>query len=106
MEELAPALVGITFFFSVAAVLIFRPLTKRLGDMLTQMQRDRQGARLDQGEIARVHNQMEQMQGRIELLEERLEFTERLLDPGQQPARRLTGEGNTSDIRAARNGRG
>lgn len=84
MSDLAPALATMTFFISVAAVAILRPLTKRLGELLVQMQRERQAARTDQAEIAQLKALLEQANARLELLEERLDFTERLLASGNR----------------------
>lgn len=84
MEEMVFALVPMTLFVSVAAVLIFRPLAKRLGDLLVHFQKDRQGARLDQNELGRLMALLEQMNGRLELMEERLDFAERLLSGGHR----------------------
>lgn len=87
MGELAPALVGITFFLSVAGVIILRPLSKRLGEFLLEMKLERRGNRLEDSELARLRGLMERMDGRLDLLEDRLDFTERLLSPGERSTR-------------------
>lgn len=74
------ALVPIVFFLCVAGVLILRPISTKLGKLLEQMSRDRQsGGGGDAAELTRVRVVMEHLSRRLELLEERLDFTERLI---------------------------
>ncbi len=64
---------------SVAGVMIFRPLTKQLGELLEQMRRDRQ----EHSELesqARIAQLMESMLDRLERLEARQDFTERVVE--------------------------
>lgn len=75
MEELIP----IVMFMCLAAVLILRPLTKRLGLLLEQMARERGTPRTDDSELARIRILLEHVSKRMELMEERVDFTERLV---------------------------
>lgn len=75
MEELIP----IFFFLCVAAVLILRPLTKRLGMVIEQVARDRHAGRIDDAEIARLRVAIDHLAKRLDLAEERVDFTERLV---------------------------
>ncbi len=77
-EFIAPMVMGVTAFISVAAVLIFRPLTKRLGDLIEAISRDRQ-TKLSDENAQRVISIVEQLGDRVEQMEERLDFTERML---------------------------
>ncbi|MGD8699428.1 MAG: hypothetical protein PVJ43_09065 [Gemmatimonadales bacterium] len=63
----------------IAGVMIFRPLTKQLGELLEQMRRDRQqhAERLDSGRVAEV---MESVIDRLERLEARQDFTEHVIE--------------------------
>lgn len=84
MEELIP----ITLFMCTAAVLILRPISKKLGALLEAMTRERiqqapPPAREDP-QLARVTMLLEQVSRRIELMEERLDFTERLVGSGRR----------------------
>ena len=73
-------LIPIFLFMSVAAVLILRPLTKRLGLVLEMMSRDRQPVRTgDDTDVARLRIQLDHVSKRLELMEERVDFTERLI---------------------------
>jgi hypothetical protein len=74
-----PELIPIFLFLSVAAVMILRPLTKRLGLVVEQIARDRNAGRADDAEMARIRFLVEQTNKRLELIEERLDFTERLV---------------------------
>ena len=74
-----PELIPIFLFLSVAAVLILRPLTKRLGLVVEQFARDRHAGRADDAETARIRFLVEQTNKRLELIEERLDFTERMV---------------------------
>ena len=87
MEELIP----ITMFLCVAAVAILRPITTRLGGLLEAMTRAKIGATgptppQDEAEMARLRNMMEHVSKRLDLIEERLDFTERLVDGGKRTA--------------------
>lgn len=75
MEELIP----IVLFLSVAAVLILRPLTKRIGMVIEQMARDRRADRVDDAQVARLRAEIEHLTKRLDLVEERADFTERLV---------------------------
>lgn len=84
MEDLIPMVISVSLFFSIAAVLIFRPLSKRLGDVIGVLAQSRSAAaaavpKADDGETIRLRATVEHLTARLELMEERLDFTERLL---------------------------
>ena len=81
-------LIPIFLFMSVAAVLILRPLTKRLGLVLEMMSRDRQPVRTgDDTDVARLRIQLDHVSKRLELMEERVDFTERLIASSRRTTR-------------------
>ncbi|MEJ2216381.1 MAG: hypothetical protein P8099_07175 [Gemmatimonadota bacterium] len=87
MEELVP----IFLFMCIAAVMIFRPMTKRLGLLLEEMARDRRAMRApENGQMDRVVGLLEQLNTRLDLLEDRMEFMERLSDARPRRRSRLT----------------
>lgn len=97
MEVLVP----ITFFICVAAVMIFRPITKRLGLLVETMSRPRSEPQVDRTD-ARIIALLEQMSRRMELVEERLDFTERLVssrthEEVRQFPRRTSAAGSAAD---------
>jgi hypothetical protein len=72
-------LIPITLFMCIAGVLVLRPITKKLGGLIEATARERVQARTDDAADARIMLLMEQMARRLELIEERLDFTERLV---------------------------
>jgi hypothetical protein len=84
VEAVVEALIPITMFLSIAAVMILRPITRRIGMLLEAMARDREQARHVSVTDTRMLNLMEQMSKRLELMEERLDFTERLVASPRQ----------------------
>jgi hypothetical protein len=80
-EVIAPVVVSIAFFVSTAAVLIFRPLTKRIGDRIAASKQPPlpPAPRADSAELVELRQALEDTGARLERLEQRLDFTERLL---------------------------
>lgn len=80
MEEFFIAMVPVTLFLTIGGVLVFRPLTKRIGLML---EANAAGKRSDEmGRIQHDHLRalLEAQTLKIEALEQRVEFTESLLE--------------------------
>lgn len=96
MEEFFIALVPITFILSLAGVLIFRPLTKRLGNVMEANALARRQAADDRLHDEHLKTLLETQNLKIQQLEQRLEFTESLLEAryqhlaGPRPRRELT----------------
>jgi hypothetical protein len=82
-EVIAPMIAVVTLFLSAAGVLIFRPLTKRLGDLIEVTSRNRQTMGNPEN-LARLTEAVGRLAERIELLEERQDFTERVLSSTRQ----------------------
>jgi len=79
MEGLGPFLVPMTLFISGAAVLIFRgPLGKAIGERIAG--RSVEGA--DPVESEALHHEINELRYRLSEVEERLDFTDRLLAQG------------------------
>lgn len=94
MEEL----IAIFFFMSVAAVLILRPVTKKLGLFIEAVAKERMAgfaprpvstASLDAAQVDRIANALDRLNSRIDLIDDRMSFVERLVE--SRPAQRLTG---------------
>lgn len=77
-DVIAPVVVSVALFVSTAAVLIFRPLTKRIGDRIAASKAAPPAA-APSAELAALRQALEDTTTRVELLEQRLDFTERLL---------------------------
>ncbi len=85
MHDIAPMVVSIVLFACTAAVLIFRPITKRLGDRLAAGKQVPPAA-VDPAELAQLRQALEETSARLELMEQRLDFTERLLSAPRERA--------------------
>lgn len=80
-HDLAPFLLGMTLMLCTAGVIILRPLTKRLGDSIQARNRERAArSQLPSADVERLTEVVNRLTDRIESLEERQEFSERLLD--------------------------
>lgn len=76
---IAGAIMVMSITAGVAGVLIFRPFTKQLGELLEQMRRDRQQQN-ESLDATRVAQLMESVVDRLERLEARQEFTEHVVE--------------------------
>jgi hypothetical protein len=89
MEELIP----IVLFMSIAGVLILRPVSKKLGLLLEALAKERlagaQTRPLDDAQIERIAQTLERVNSRMDLLDDRVAFMERLVE--DRPRQRLTG---------------
>ena len=76
-EIIGPMIALIVLVLTAGGVLVLRPIAKRLGDIAELMLREKQeGA---QGELRRMADVLDTVSARMTLLEERQDFTERLL---------------------------
>lgn len=80
-EMIAPMVTGIVLILTTGGVLVLRPIAKRLGALLEVMARER--AALPTEEIRLVRETLDTVNQRMALLEERQDFTERLLGRGE-----------------------
>lgn len=82
--SLGPTIVMVTGIVSTAGVLILRPISKRLGELLEVMTRERRLP--DRGaEVAQLRDLMQSIDSRLALMEERQDFAEAILSSGQRP---------------------
>lgn len=80
-DAVAGMVISVVLFLTVGGVLILRPLAKRLADVLELYAQDRESG--IQSEVRQMRDLLETMSARLQLMEERQEFTERLLSPGE-----------------------
>lgn len=85
-EMVAPMLTAIVFFLTVGGVAVLRPISKRVGDLLEVYARDRQQGL--ESEIGQVRDLLETLDARLHLIEERQDFTDRLLAPESEGRRK------------------
>jgi hypothetical protein len=74
-EELIP----IALFVCIAAVMIFRPLTKRIGLILEAIYQERRRP-AERPDLAHLTRLLERVSDRMDGIEDRLDFTERMLE--------------------------
>ena len=82
-EEIAPMLVMITGILTTGGVLIFRPITKRLGDLIEVMIQERRKPAVAP-ELGQIRDLLATIDSRISLIEERQDFAEALLNSGER----------------------
>jgi hypothetical protein len=78
-EIIASRVLGALLTVTVGGVILLRPMSKRLGDLLEAMARERQQPQVGE-QLERVHDILDTIQGRLALLEERQDFTDQLLN--------------------------
>ncbi len=86
MEFIAPMVVAITLILTVGGVILFRPLVRRLGDLLEIISKQRRGE-LENPKLERVETLLENVSSRLALVEERVDFTDALLASRSSPGR-------------------
>lgn len=80
-EALAGVLVPIVLILTTGGVLVLRPIARRLGELLEVMARDR--TRPPPDELRRLGTTIDTLSDRLSLVEERQDFTERLIGRGR-----------------------
>lgn len=73
-------MVPVTLFLTIGGVLVFRPLTKRLGLMLEANAAGKRSDEADRLQHEHLRALLDAQTLKIEALENRIEFTESLLD--------------------------
>ena len=78
-EAIAPMVVAIVMFLTIGGVLVLRPIAKHLGAYLEALTRQHLegGPRED---VSQLRDILDTMNQRLTLMEERQDFTERLLE--------------------------
>jgi hypothetical protein len=76
-NNVAPMIVAIVLFITVGGVILLKPISNRIGFLLEAMAKEKESAL--GGDMNHIRDLMETMNARLQLLEERQDFTERLL---------------------------
>ena len=90
-EIIAPMIVSIVFILTVGGVLVIRPIAKRISELLELYARDKTTG--IENDVHQVRELLETMNIRLQLMEERQDFTEKLLHSGVDRAKGETTEG-------------
>ncbi|MBV9773786.1 MAG: hypothetical protein JO040_07545 [Gemmatimonadetes bacterium] len=81
--SIAPMVVMVTGIVTTGGVLILRPITKRLGNLIEALTAQKRLP--DRGaEIAQLRDVLASIDGRLALMEERQDFAEALLSSGER----------------------
>ena len=80
MEDILIPFIPMTLFVCAAGVAIFRPISKRLGNIMEMHYKGRLEQQHDQSGQAELKMLLVSLDKRLELMEQRLEFTESLID--------------------------
>jgi hypothetical protein len=84
-NAIAPMVISVVFILTAGGVLILRPIAKRVSELLELFARDRhEGLESD---VHQMKDLLETVNARLHLMEERQDFSERLLESGDQPKR-------------------
>lgn len=104
--NLGPMIVMVTGIVTTGGVLVLRPISKRLGDLLEVMTRERRLP--DRGaEMAQLRDLMQSIDSRLSLIEERQDFAEAMLTSGERPRAALgNGAAPSADPRRGITGQG
>jgi hypothetical protein len=84
--NIAPMVTGVVLILTTGGVLVLRPLSRRVADLLEVYARDRD-AGLER-ELGHMRDLVETMNARLQLIEERQDFTDRLLTSGDRDRER------------------
>lgn len=79
-EFIAPMIASVVLILTVGGVLVLRPIAKRVADLIDVYARERQTGL--EGDVGQLRDILETMNARLQLLEERQDFTDRLLSRG------------------------
>ena len=79
-DVIAPMIVSIVLILTVGGVVLLRPIAKRLGALLDVMVLEK--SRTTSVDNRRLGETMDTINERLSLIEERQDFTERLIDRG------------------------
>ena len=76
-DAIAPMIVAVVFILTVGGVAVLRPIAKRVSDLLELYARDKQSGL--ENDVGQIRDLLETMNARLQLIEERQDFTDRLL---------------------------
>jgi len=85
-EFIAPMIMGVVLIVTIGGVVLLKPVMNRLVELLEVMASARSGGTTLEGDISHMRDLLERMDSRMALLEDRQDFTERLLrDRAERP---------------------
>ena len=90
-EFIAPMIMFIVLIVTAGGVAVLRPIAKRVGDLLEVYAKERSSG-ID-SDVGHMRDLLETMDARLRLMEERQDFTERLLSSGEKDEARARRDG-------------
>ena len=87
LEVLAPMIIAVVLTLTVGGVILLKPLSNRLADLLAIMADERKDPTVTK-DLGHIHQQLDTVSSRLALLEERQDFHEKLLESPDRMARR------------------
>ena len=87
--DILPAILGALFILTTAGVILLRPISKQLALLLAQLASEKQRAL--ETDTVQMRELVSSVDARLQLLEERMDFNERLFATRRQEA---IGDGN------------
>ena len=92
--DVAPMVVMITGIIVGGLVLLLRPISKRLGTYLEvlaeERRRDLNASPMDRSDTARIASMLETLDSRLQRIEDRQDFTDKLLAERKESQRSLS----------------
>ena len=76
-DNIAPMIVGVVLILTVGGVAVLRPIAKRISELLELYARDKHSGL--ENDVTQIRDLLETMNARLQLMEERQDFTDRLL---------------------------
>ncbi len=76
-DNIAPMIVAVVLILTVGGVAVLRPIAKRISELLELYARDKQTGL--ENDVGQIRDLLETMNARLQLMEERQDFTDRLL---------------------------
>ena len=95
-EAIVPMIVGVVLIITVGGVVLLKPLTSRLVELIDVMTREKGEGRLAR-DVDHIRDLVETTNSRLALLEERQDFTDRLLASREREIPRLPGQAASED---------
>lgn len=80
--NIAPMIVAVVAIVTMGGIAVLRPLSKRVADLMEFYAHDRRTG--IEGDVGQIRDLLETMDARLQLMEERQDFTERLLSAGRE----------------------
>lgn len=80
-DNIAPMIVAVVLILTVGGVAVLRPIAKRISELLDLYARDKQTGL--ENDVSQIRDLLETMSARLQLIEDRQDFTDRLLTGGK-----------------------